>query len=191
MLSHALSWGQPKAPPFDLILLGPGTPEGPWLEPFETRPSLSKLDGWPNPQLCGDRFMNFGAFGQDSFKNWDWMWGRLDGAITLANALMGEVPDDEKVPLINTQVDEILVDCSSTREGVYNRCVEVLAMAPTALIASARDSGQTELKGMIDDAAAMPSRNPVVGSAPRVARWEIRVLLKPVAPLARWAAGRL
>lgn len=192
VLSHALSWGQPKAPPFDLVLLSPATPEGPWLRPFETRCSLSELPHWPNPKLYGDRFMNFGAFARDSFKDWDWMWGRLDGAITLAKALLpADLPDARRVQLIDALVDEILVDCEVTREAVYERCVEVLGMRPGALIASARDSGETELNGLIDDAASMLSHNPAVESVPRVVRWVIRALLKPVAPAVKWVAGRL
>lgn len=192
VLSHALSWGQPTAPPFDLVLLSPATPEGPWLKPFETRCSLSELPHWPNPKLYGDRFMHFGAFGRDSFKDWDWMWGRLDGAVTLAKALLpANLADTRREQLIDALVDEILGDCEVTREAVYERCVEVLGMRRGALIASARDSGETEVNGLIDDASSMLSHNPAVGSAPRVVRWVIRALLKPVAPVVKWVAGRL
>ena len=192
VLSHALSWGQPMTPPFDLVLLGPKTPDGPWLIPYEMRPSLSKLDGWPNPKLYGDRFMNFGAFGRDSFKEWDWMWGRLDGAITLAKALLtGNVTDADMTPLIDPLVDQILAECGQTRTAVYDHCVEVLAMQPSALIASARDSGETHLDAMIDDAASMLNRNTVVDEAALPLRLWIRAFLKPGPWLAKREARKL
>ena len=152
-------------PPSVLVLLGPKTPDGPWLSPYEMRPSLSKLDGWPNPKLYGDRFMNFGAFGRDSFKEWDWMWGRLDGAITLAKALLPDsLSDEETSALITPLVVEILSACEMDLCAVYDRCVEVLSMKPSALIASSRDSEETDLELLIDRAARMLTEHQIVAS---------------------------
>lgn len=175
VLSHFLSWGTPSTPPFDLFILGPRTPEGPWLKPIETKPSLSKLKHWPNQKLYGDRFMNFGAFGSNSFKDWDWMWGRLDGAITLANALLpADLSDEERAMLINPLIDGILVDCGTDRPAVYARCVEVLSTTPSALIAAARDSTETELDGLIDDTAGMLTKHPLVARLTRRRRLAMR-----------------
>lgn len=187
VLSHFLSWGQPSTPPFDLFILGPRTPEGPWLKPIQTKPRLSQLEHWPNLKLYGDRFMNFGAFGRDSFKDWDWMWGRLDGAVTLATALLpADMTDHEKAALINPLVDDILVDCRTDRRAVYERSVEVLSMTPSALIASARDSGETELEALIDDASRMLTGHRIVASGTRLQR----LVIHAAAGWLTWTAKR-
>ena len=101
--------------------------------------------------------------------------GRLDGAITLAKALLpADMTDAEEATLINPLVDDILDDCETDRRAVYTRCVEVLSMTPSALIASARDSGETELDGLIDDAAGMLTKHPIVANRTRRQRLAIR-----------------
>ncbi|MDD7942942.1 DUF3376 domain-containing protein [Actinomycetospora lutea] len=68
---------RPAPPPFQLLRIGPDTPS-------EFAPGSFQA---AQHKLYGTQMGHFGAFGDPEWRDWDWAWGRLDAAATLANAL--------------------------------------------------------------------------------------------------------
>jgi len=151
VLLNSHSWIQKPAPPFSLYLVSPQTPAGPWLSQPDLD-SLATLPHWPNRKLYGDRLLNFAAFLDPAFVDSDWLWGRLDGALTLAKALLSEVPEDETTDLLAALAAEILAAEGVSSKELYSTTVDTLKASSMELLASARDSGTTQFEPLLDDA---------------------------------------
>ncbi|MEJ2862422.1 DUF3376 domain-containing protein [Actinomycetospora flava] len=106
---------RPAPPPFRLLRIGPDTPS-----PLAPGSAL-----WGQKKLFGTALGHFGAFGEESWRDWDYTWGRLDAAANLADVL-GADPDDI----------EVLQDRIRTAEGVEDidtRLEEVVALEDAEL----------------------------------------------------------
>jgi hypothetical protein len=64
-------------PPFRLLRLGPDN----------VSPLAPSAAGYGDRKLYGTRLGHFGAFGEESWRDWDWAWGRLDAAAQLGRVL--------------------------------------------------------------------------------------------------------
>jgi predicted acylesterase/phospholipase RssA len=182
VVQSALQWRQAGAPPpFAFHLLSPDSPHHGSILALgdEADPELSK--GWPDNKLYGTRFGHFGAFGTDDFRDWDWMWGRLDAALTLAPAILHDAHGstaDEKQGLINDVVEEILTEHGRRPEEIQSLTAVVVGLRSGQLVAQARASNQTDFDGVIDDIGALLVNNPLITRAARggaVGRFKGRV----------------
>lgn len=82
VLVHSVSSRTGAQPPaFSLYLVSPNSPDQVSL--LGLQPRASRDPSWPNSKLYGTRFGHFGAFGSTAFRDWDWMWGRLDRVVGL------------------------------------------------------------------------------------------------------------
>lgn len=171
IVQSALQWRQAGAPPpFAFHLLSPDSPHDGSILALgdEADPELSK--GWPDNKLYGTRFGHFGAFGTGDFRDWDWMWGRLDAALTLAPALLQNAHDstaDEKQDLINDVVVEILSEHGRKADEIQPLTAAVVRLKSGQLVAQARASNQTDFDAVIDDIGALLVNNPLITRAAR------------------------
>jgi predicted acylesterase/phospholipase RssA len=62
------------------------TPEA--QEPFELGFDNEQSAEWPNRKLYGERWGHFGAFASARGRRWDWLWGRLDAAMTISGRIL-------------------------------------------------------------------------------------------------------
>lgn len=182
ILENHVRWQFTEPPPvFSLHLFSPDTrAEGTQL--------AGRLGGadwrWANQKLFGTRLGHFGAFGHEEFREWDWMWGRLDGSLALAAAMLRGLdgtPDVEVIAAKDALINQLLEEWPNyrdqpvTQESLPSLLCSVLAFTPRDLIARSAANDQTDFNAAIDDAIAM------VGGA--------SLITKPTSE-SRTAAGR-
>jgi predicted acylesterase/phospholipase RssA len=86
VVNRALSWRAETAtdvPNFDFWQITPDA-----KEPFPLGLSDEQRAAWPDRKLYGERWGHFGAFASVSGRSWDWLWGRLDAAVTVSSEIL-------------------------------------------------------------------------------------------------------
>jgi hypothetical protein len=128
----------------------------------ESDPTLTPI--WPDAKLYGTRLGHFGGFGAREFRDWDWMWGRLDAALTLGRALLRDsrLVAEEETALIDALLREILEDHGVAPDQVQPETAKVVQLLPGQLVAQARDSNETNFSAVIDDLGALAANNPLL-----------------------------
>ena len=97
--------------------------------------------------LYGTRLNHFAAFGKQEWREWDWLWGRIQGAVHLGRLLN----------LTDIEVDE-LVECIVTAEGYSHDQVRrgiriVFAQTTDSLLTQMKESG--EISAAVDATFAL------------------------------------
>lgn len=108
LLNFAQWRGEASLPEFDVVLVDTGSPDVPVLIAGDRQDLQGKLQSNPDDKLYGTSLGHFGAFGQASYRSHDWTWGRIDGAVCLANALLKGVDGDRGDELKRDLIEEIL-----------------------------------------------------------------------------------
>jgi predicted acylesterase/phospholipase RssA len=121
VVNRALSWRSDAATdvmPFKSWEVTPASPD-----PNDLRPETVEPDEWASRKLYGERWGHFGAFASKAGREWDWLWGRLDAAMSLSAELLetADVPPGEQVRLQQQLTQAILTeeetDLSHVRDG--------------------------------------------------------------------------
>lgn len=155
-------------PPFSLLRLGPDN-----ASPLA--PSAARIG---DKKLYGTRLGHFGAFGDDdSWRAWDWAWGRLDAAAQLGRAL-GIDPDGIR------GLQQGIWDREGGGQDLEARTVEVGAMTDKDLRSK---FSRSTVDGLLDGVATMlrtpqPGLTGAIGAvAPRIgAMVQSRPTLNPL-----------
>jgi predicted acylesterase/phospholipase RssA len=81
-------------------------------KPFDLGKALLPDRDWPHDKLYGERWGHFGAFASEAGRRWDWLWGRIDAALTLSDQIMAGagVAANEKTELQKALVNAILTE---------------------------------------------------------------------------------
>ena len=166
VLHSALDWGGAnRPPPFAFYLLSPDSRHEGTILGLGAEADPEFTPNWPDYKLYGTRFGHFGGFGARKFRDWDWMWGRLDGALTLGRSLLAMADtktEAEKKDLLDALLLEILAECEITQAELQPLTASVVAQRPGQLVAQARDSNETDFDGVIDDLGALLANNPLI-----------------------------
>jgi patatin-related protein len=125
-----------------------------------TRSLLDPARETPESKLTGLQFHHFGAFYKRSWRANDWMWGRVDGAGWLVQALL----DPKRVKAI---VDDSQPDPGLTRAQQFLEQLRTLVGAPKDAEFKRLSAKPGEL-GYLDDGRDPPA------SLPETARWVAR-----------------
>ncbi len=118
IVTSAMSWAQDapsEAPQFTLSVIGPDAPVPAALSTtlitgFDATQLQQSAQQLATTKLIGERWGHFGAFALEAGRVNDWRWGRIDGAVTLARAILRDHLDDGGPALIDALVAAILVD---------------------------------------------------------------------------------
>jgi predicted acylesterase/phospholipase RssA len=131
--------------------------------------SVSQQTGFPPSAsniLYGSRLGHFAAFGRPGWREWDWMWGRLNAAVHLGALL------DLSAEEINEIADLILAAEGWTRKALIDEIPFVVAATTDNL-----------MKAMNEDGLLLPATDAMFGLLGS------QVATDPKAPgLARWVA---
>lgn len=141
VLSQAVSWATPEQfPQFTLHQIAPRS---------QAQGSASV---WSDKLFAG-RLGGFGAFLAKSFREHDWCWGRLDGAMTIAGALLEgcERPDEARAALTALRT-EICKAEQVAYETLLRASEEVSDLSLEEVVALAREEGDVDLKALRDAA---------------------------------------
>lgn len=157
VIVNATSWDEGiTLPPFKFLMISPETPYE------ETGLHLKNLaentPGWGSAKLYGTRFGHFGAFVTKEWKEWDWRWGRIDGAFALVDALSkdSKLTADQVADFKNRLLAEILAEEGNMPVGELVEKSQLLATTDVSgLLRIARDSGQVDVDALFDDATSM------------------------------------
>ncbi len=159
--SNALAWKANKRPPqFKFLMVSP-----------ETRSDLTDLDlsairnmpGWGSDKLYGTRYGHFGAFAVRDWKQWDWRWGRVDGALALASALGRDLPPTQLASIKQALLDEILVDEGGvTSSWLAEESYRVVGLSGSEMLRELRDSREVNTEALSDDIAVFLRNAPAV-----------------------------
>ncbi|MET0930610.1 MAG: DUF3376 domain-containing protein [Aeromicrobium sp.] len=122
VISSVFSWGgdEGDVPAFTYLQASPAAP------PLVKVPQVTKLPDswgyddqlqeWASKKLYGERWGHFGAFATLVGRKHDWLWGRLDGASTLADMVLG--PDG--APQLTAQLTDAILEAeNSNRDDVF------------------------------------------------------------------------
>jgi hypothetical protein len=155
---------------------------------------LNALPNWPSRKLYGDRLGNFAAFGSEDFITSDWVWGRVDGALTLARALLVNYSGDDRDEMMDALVQEILAEEHTSPHGLYDSTTQALAATPQTILERARDGGGTNFVALLSDARSYLASASWLAAPPQGKRrwWQnaILLVLTVAHSLARrWARG--
>ncbi|CUR57487.1 hypothetical protein NOCA1130054 [metagenome] len=171
ILHKAMEWRQVEdPPPFAFHLLSPDSPHHDSILALGDEADPHFSPGWPDNKLYGTRFGHFGAFGTQEFRDWDWMWGRIDAALTLGPAMLAGAPgmtDDLRKSLVDDVIVEILRDHGREPGDVQGLTAAVVKLNAGQLVARARASSQTDFDAVIDDIGALLENNPLITRAAR------------------------
>jgi hypothetical protein len=111
VVNRALSWRAETAtdvPTFDSWQITPAADE-----PFPLGLTEEQRAEWPHLKLYGERWGHFGAFASEEGRRWDWLWGRLDAAMTLSSHLLSDAGTE---PNAAAQLKQRLVIAICTEE---------------------------------------------------------------------------
>lgn len=128
VISSVFSWGgdDGDVPVFTYLQASPAAPnlvDVPTVTLLPDAPGYDdQLQQWAARKLYGERWGHFGAFATRTGREHDWLWGRLDGASTLANIVLGGAGD---TTLTGKLVDAILAAENSSRSKVYETAEKV------------------------------------------------------------------
>jgi len=128
VISSVFSWGgdEGDVPIFTYLQASPAAPslvDVPTVTLLPDAPGYEdQLQQWAATKLYGERWGHFGAFATRAGRQHDWLWGRLDGASTLASIVLGPDADPQ---LTTTLADAILVAEDSSRSEVYDAAGKV------------------------------------------------------------------
>ncbi|HHV21651.1 MAG TPA: DUF3376 domain-containing protein [Propionibacterium sp.] len=181
VVSSVFAWSSDNhdVPPFRLAQISPGA---------ELRIDVGLGPGaeeeWPRRKLYGERWGRFGAFATRRGREHDWLWGRLDGAGSLADLLLADADLDQetKDTLVADLIDRILAAEGTSRQRVKADAHEVMRMDDLGLVEKAL--AETNGDGLVDrnggdnlwDLLAtipevFPNAGRVLRPALRVAHW--------------------
>lgn len=157
VVNRALSWRSDAASDVMPFKYWEVTPASPDTNGF--RPENVKSAAWASRKLYGERWGHFGAFATKAGREWDWLWGRLDAAMSLSAKLLEttDVPQDEKVRLQQQLAQAILTeeetDASEIRDGA-RRVIELsgldLALEWIGIVRSKVRSKTRRLEKLMD-----------------------------------------
>jgi patatin-related protein len=143
-------WHRRATPPhFDTVLVD--TAEGSVGKfVLQDDPALARgVQHRPNKKLYGTRLRHFGSFGHESYRAHDWAWGRVDGALCLASALMKGVDGAHRDAVRTALVDGILAEEGLTRDAFVKRTAKVHGMSDTALTLDIIRRGEADATALI------------------------------------------
>jgi hypothetical protein len=166
VVNRALSWRAETAtdvPNFDFWQITPDAED-----PFPLGLSTEQRAAWPDKKLYGERWGHFGAFASASGRSWDWLWGRLDAAVTVSSQILSDAGVD---PTFAAALKEKLVTaiCAEERAEqawVVKEAQEVLGLTGGALWVTFRSAAthatRASLKSLANKlpGALVPSRSP-------------------------------
>jgi Protein of unknown function (DUF3376) len=97
------------------------TPDSP--DPYDLAPRSVPADTWAAKKLYGERWGHFGAFASKEGRAWDWMWGRLDAAMSISAELLksARVPQDKWPALQQPLAEAILAEENTTKHDLQAR----------------------------------------------------------------------
>jgi predicted acylesterase/phospholipase RssA len=86
VVNRALSWRSEEATDVPSFVFWQITPAA--KEPFPLGFTEAEYRDWPSKKLYGERWGHFGAFASKDGRRWDWLWGRLDAAMTVSSQVL-------------------------------------------------------------------------------------------------------
>lgn len=111
VVTRALSWREDHTtdvPHFKYWELTPAA-----TSPLDLLAAGDQAD-WPALKLYGERWGHFGAFASTEGRAWDWLWGRLDSAMTLFDQLtQGSVLKPEELRQYRRRLTQAILDDES------------------------------------------------------------------------------
>jgi hypothetical protein len=118
--NRAMTWrndNMTDVPGFDYWQITPAA-----KPPFDLGKALLSDRDWPHEKLYGERWGHFGAFASEHGRRWDWLWGRIDAAMSLSHQIMVDagVAEYEITDLQEALVNAILTEENQSENGVKN-----------------------------------------------------------------------
>lgn len=197
VLTNFDEWQRRSTPPrYNTVLVDTAEGSVAKFVLHDDAPLAGLLHHRPNDKLYGTRLHHFGSFGHESYRAHDWAWGRIDGALCLASALMKGIDGADADAVRTALVDGILADEGLTREELVKRTATVHGMSDTALALDIVRRGEADVSALIASIrAALLAATPGGG----LLAWARRVtgldggagLLRPVVEVADGLTGWL
>lgn len=138
VLSSVFAWGgdENDVPAFRYLQASPAARcliEVPTVtsEP-DDQPYEDQNQAWASRKLYGERWGHFGAFATKEGREHDFLWGRLDGASTLVDMLLGKAAADSD--LVERLVDAIIKAEGTELKTVQRNAAAVIKLTNTGLL---------------------------------------------------------
>ena len=133
VVNRALSWRSDAVSdvmPFEYWEVTPASPDPTKLTP----PGVTAND-WAAKKLYGEQWGHFGAFASRAGREWDWLWGRLDAAMSISAKLLeiSGIPKGDWSSLQQRLAEAIFVEEGTTGLDVGRRAVQVMGLSGTSL----------------------------------------------------------
>jgi predicted acylesterase/phospholipase RssA len=134
VVTRATSWRSDKAgdvAPFDYWLVTPAGNDPCQLAPPDIAPEV-----WATHKLYGEQWAHFGAFASKDGRAWDWMWGRLDAAMSLSADILkaAQVPQTKWLDFQQPLAEAILTEEGTSVPDLHRRGARMIDLSALTLL---------------------------------------------------------